>query len=66
MKMTEKQKSEITEISKKFAEPFKDTIGDINGSGWLIVDPLSGYLNAAGFENKLQQLPAKDLRDRRL
>jgi len=31
--------------------------GSINGTGWLIVDPLSGYLNSIGFENKLDQLP---------
>lgn len=56
--MTKEQKAEITKISKQFAGGFKKTIGGINGSGWLIVDPLSGYLNAMGFENTLQQLPA--------
>ena len=32
--------------------------GSINGSGWLIVDPLSGYLNFLGYKNTLVQLPA--------
>jgi hypothetical protein len=54
--MNEKLKEEITRISKEFASAF----GPINGSGWLIVDPLSGYLNHIGHENKLDQLPATD------
>ncbi len=58
--MTDETKKEITEISKQFAEGFKDTIGDISGSGWLIVDPLSGYLNFMGYENTLTQIPEKD------
>lgn len=44
----------------EFASGFKDTIGEIAGSGWLIVDPLSGYLNFLGYENNLEQLPACD------
>jgi hypothetical protein len=60
MKMTQQQKEEITKISKQFASSFKDTFGTINGTGWLIVDPLSGYLNSIGYENKLDQLPAND------
>lgn len=55
--MTDKQKIEIEKISKEFASGFKDTIGDISRSGWLIVDPLSGYLNHLGFENSLKQIP---------
>ena len=58
--MTEKQKTEIEKIAKEFASEFTDTIGEIAGSGWLIVDPLSGYLNFCGYENELQQIPAKD------
>jgi hypothetical protein len=58
--MTDEEKKQITKISKLFANGFKDTFGSINGTGWLIVDPLSGYLNACGFENKLDQLPAND------
>lgn len=58
--MTIEQKAEITAIAKEFAEPFKTTIGDIAGSGWLIVDPLSGYLNFIGHENELTQIPATD------
>jgi hypothetical protein len=49
--MTNEQKAEITVIAKEFASSFKDTVGDIAGSGWLIVDPLSGYLNFIGHEN---------------
>jgi len=58
--MTEQQKTEIEKIAKEFASGFKDTIGEIAGSGWLIVDPLSGYLNFCGYENKLEQIPAKE------
>ena len=54
--MKQETKDEIEKISKEFAEPFKETIGEIGGSGWLIVDPLSGYLNFLGYENKLEQI----------
>lgn len=57
--MSEAEKKEIVRISKLFAAPFKEMIGEINGSGWLIVDPLSAYLNHCGYENTLDQLPAK-------
>ncbi len=50
----------ITEIAKEFAEPFANTVGPINGSGWLIVDPLSGYLNMAGYTNTPMEYPAND------
>lgn len=53
-------KEEITRISKEFAETFYAMTGSINGSEWLIVDPLSAYLNSVGYENKLDQLPATD------
>jgi len=53
-------RAEITKISKEFSEPFYETCGSIEESGWLIVDPLSAYLNFCGFENKLDQLPAND------
>lgn len=56
--MTPEQKKEITEISKSFASGMKEMIPEINGSGWLIADPLSGYLNHCGFENSLGQIPA--------
>ncbi len=52
--MTKEQKKEITKMSKQFASGFEWKIED---SGWLIVDPLSAYLNACGFENKLLQFP---------
>jgi hypothetical protein len=55
--MTVEEKKEITKISQQFARGFKDMFGTIDGIGWLIVDPLSGYLNSIGFENKLDQLP---------
>lgn len=58
--MTQQQKTEIEKIAKEFASGFKDTIGEIAGSGWLIVDPLSGYLNFCGYENTLQQIPEKE------
>lgn len=58
--MTKKQQKEITKISKEFAAEFKEMFGGINGSGWLIVDPLSGYLNACGFENTLVQIPENE------
>lgn len=57
IKLTDKQK-EITKISKRFASGFKSTFPSINGSKWFIVDPLSGYLNASGFENELIEMPA--------
>jgi hypothetical protein len=58
--MEQKLKEEITKISKEFSEPFCERFGGINGSGWLIVDPLSGYLNFLGYTNKLDQIPATD------
>lgn len=58
--MTQEQKNEITKIAKEFASPFKESIGEIAGSGWLIVDPLAGYLNFIGFKNTLKQLPANN------
>lgn len=54
--MTTEQKKQITKISKQFASGFK-MFGSINDAGWLVVDPLSAYLNAMDFENKLDQLP---------
>ena len=61
-RMGDLQKQEITEISKRFASEFRDTIGGIAGSGFLIVDPLSGYLNFCGFAHKLEQIPANERR----
>ena len=58
--MKDEDKKLITKISKQFTGWFKGTFDSINGTGWLIVDPLSGYLNACGFENKLSQYPAND------
>lgn len=58
--MTDNQKAEITVISKEFSEPFYEMFEDINKGGWLIVDPLSGYLNFCGFENKLHQISATE------
>lgn len=57
-KLTKEQRKEIERISKSFTKGFKPDFPNINGTGWLIVDPLSGYLNALGYENKLDQLPA--------
>jgi hypothetical protein len=58
--MTHEQKKEITKISKQFANGFKEIFGSINGTGWLIVDPLSGYLNAIGIENTPRQMPENE------
>lgn len=55
--MTEETKKEILDISKEFA---KGLGIPLNGSGWLILDPLSGYLNFLGYKNKLSQLPASE------
>lgn len=55
--MTEEQKKEITKISRGFAKGMKDMFPTINHTGWLIVDPLSGYLNACGYKNTLQEMP---------
>lgn len=57
--MTSEQKTQIEKIAKDFASGFKPEISEIAGSGWLIVDPLSGYLNFCGYENTLKQIPAK-------
>jgi hypothetical protein len=58
--MNKEKRQEITTISKRFAKGFKTTFPSINGTGWLIVDPLSGYLNACGIKNELKELPAKE------
>lgn len=57
--MTKEQKKEISKMSQDFARGFKDMFGGINGTGWLIADPLSGFLSSVGYENKLSQLPEK-------
>lgn len=56
--LTTEKKKEIVKISKQFAAGFKSLFGSINDAGWLIVDPLSGYLNSVGFNHQLDQLPA--------
>lgn len=56
--MTPKEKQEIELICKEFTKGLD--MGEISGSGWVIVDPLSAYLNACKIENTLQQLPAND------
>jgi hypothetical protein len=57
--MTQAQKDEITKISQGFAKGFEPDI-PLNGSGWLIVDPLSSYLNFLKFENEVSQLPTNE------
>lgn len=55
--MTKNQQKQITKLSRLF------TIGlgiPINKSGWIIVDPLSAYLSACGFENIIQQIPENE------
>ena len=61
--MKEETKEEIIKISKQFAGAFEWPIAE---SGWLIVDPLSGYLNSIGYENKLTELPATSNRNQTL
>ena len=58
--MTQEEKKEISKISQSFAKGFKEMIGGINGSGWMIADPLSAYLNSCGFNNTLSQLKEKE------
>jgi hypothetical protein len=58
-KLTIEQKTEIEKISKEFADGFKPEIKEIAGSGWLIVDPLSGYLEFLGYANIVTQIPPK-------
>ena len=53
----EKIKNEILEISKEFA---KGLDIPLKNSTWLICDPLSAYLNACGFKNKLQSYDANE------
>jgi len=57
--MTDTQK-EISKISEQFASGFKETFGSINETGWLIVDPLSGFLSSLGYENTVDQLPENE------
>ena len=64
--MTDQKIAEIEKIAKAFASGFKDTIGEIAGSGWLIVDPLSAYLNALGYKNELHEIPATEGRPQTL
>lgn len=51
---------EITSISKKFANGFKPEIKSISGSGFLIVDPLSAYLDFCGYENTVQEIASNE------
>lgn len=55
--MTDKTKSEITKISKEFADGMSEMFPEINGTGWLIVDPLAGYLNYIGHKNTCKEIP---------
>lgn len=58
--MPKGKKSEIVKISKEFSSALEETFGGINETGWLIVDPLSAYLNSIGFENTLEQMPKNE------
>lgn len=58
--MTTEQQTEITEISQQFFSGFKGTFDHIAGTGCLIADPLSAYLNVCGYENELKQVPANE------
>lgn len=52
--MTQQEQTKITKLSKEFVEAMG--LG-INGTGWMVVDPLSGFLSMLGHENKLFQIP---------
>lgn len=54
--MNQEQKDNITRISKQFADGMRE-FTEINGSEWLIVDPLSGLLNELGYKNTCSQIP---------
>ena len=56
--MTQEEQKKIEKISKEFASGFD--FGAIAGTGFLIVDPLSGYLNSIGYKNTLSQIPATE------
>ncbi|CCG99868.1 hypothetical protein FAES_1859 [Fibrella aestuarina BUZ 2] len=58
--MTDAQKAEITKISQEFFSGFEGTFDTINGTGWLVADPLSGYLNSVGYQHTLSQLPENE------
>jgi len=60
MKNNSVDREEITKIAKEFSEPFYEMTGGIEGSGWVIADPLSAYLSFCGWENKLDQIPEND------
>lgn len=55
--MTQEEKDKITDIAKQFHIGMKDMFPTIEGTGWLVVDPLSGYLNACGIANELFEIP---------
>jgi len=55
--MTEERRLEIETACRDFASGFDWPIA---GSGWLIVDPMSGFLNASGIKNTLQQIRQTD------
>lgn len=57
--LTDKDREDIKRISEEFASGFLPDI-KINGSGWLIADPLSAYLNTLGYENTLSQIPESE------
>lgn len=54
--MKEETRKEITKISKEFADAMLEG-ESIDGTSWLVVDPLSGFLNAAGYKNELHSIP---------
>lgn len=54
--LTDEKKKEITKISKQFTKGILGNLS-INGTGWVVADPLSAYLNFLGYENTLKQIP---------
>jgi hypothetical protein len=54
--MNTEQKNEITKISKGFADGMLEG-APIDGTSWMVVDPLAGYLSCLGYENTLSQIP---------
>ena len=56
--MDELKQKEIVKVCQEFTAGFRDTFPTINGSGWLIVDPMSAFLAVGGYPNTLSELPA--------
>lgn len=56
------ERLEIVKISKEFT---KGILGneDIEGTSWVVADPLSAYLSSVGYENMLGQIPHPETKE---